>query len=133
MRCDALVAAKVLSRVLSGVVVFLTCCRAGQRHAAVLFYAHMTRDPTPIALAPRSIAIICWADLGLFFLFTLSMRGRIDTLPHGTWTDHPPPPSFPRLSKKVRRAVAAMSRAIARVRFALLCACPPQPHRPRHH
>ena len=52
----------------------------------------------------------------LILLFALSMRGRIDTSAHGTWTDHLCPRHFQRLSKKVRRAVAAMSRANARVR-----------------
>ena len=56
---------------------------------------------------------------GLIFwpiqLSVLSMRRRFAMSSLGTVADHPSPPSSPWLSKKVRRAVAAMPDASARV------------------
>ena len=72
-----------------------------------VFYVSVGRDPTRDPTRSSYARLISW----LICLFALTATRRIAISSDATWTVYGCPPSFLRLSKKLRCVVAAMVRA----------------------
>ena len=86
-----------------------------------VFYAGLKLNPTRAPLRSAHAGLVS----RLIHLVALSTTRRISAASYESLTDDPSPPSFPRLLKKVRRAMAAMHGAGAWVRSPLFVRGPP--------